>query len=98
MITENLVLYSDFKKKLKHLSIDNEIYVSVMLTNGAKYVLSNNLGIKKANFDDYEPFTMKIDEELKKDIKSFCKMNNVKIKDFWNTVASITIKKEGEFN
>ena len=41
---------------------------------------------------------MKIDEELKKDIKSFCKMNNVKIKDFWNTVASITIKKEGEFN
>ena len=97
MITENLVLYSDFKRKLKHLSIDNNIYVSTMLIDGAQYVLKNDLYIKKANFETYEPFTMKIDEDLKKDIKSFCKENNVKIKDFWNTVALITIEKEGEF-
>ncbi len=98
MITENLVLYSDSKKKLKHLSIDKDIYVSTMLVNGAKYVLDNRLEVKKASSDSYEPFTMKIDEDLKRDIKLFCKLSEVKIKDFWNTVALIVIKKEGEFN
>lgn len=98
MITENLVLHPDSKKKLKHLSIDKDIYVSVMLINGAKYVLKNNLKLKRTLFSNYDPFTMKIDENLKKEIKVFCKENDLRIKDFWNAIALIAIEKEGEFN
>lgn len=88
MITENIVLRSDYKKDLKHLSIDMDIYVSEMLVNSAKYILSNDLEVHQTSKDfQYENFTMKIEEDLKSKIKQFCKNQDVKIKDFWNEAA-----------
>ena len=42
LITENIVLRSDYKKELKHLSIDTGIYVSKMLIDEAEIILKNN--------------------------------------------------------
>lgn len=95
MITENIVLESSLKKQLKHLSIDNGLHVSTMLIDGAKYFLSTNSNIVPALFDSEEAFTMKIDEGLKQEIKTFCAEKDIRIKDFWNEVAHIVIKKEG---
>ena len=97
MITENIVLKSESKKQLKHLSIDNDIYVSTMLIDAAKYILNNDKKVVKLTYDECEPFTMKIDEGLKDQIKQFCKEKDVKIKDFWNEAADIAIQKEGVF-
>ncbi len=95
MITENIVLETNLKKQLKHLAIDKNIYVSTMLINGARYFLDNNKKVAQTFFDEYEPFTMKIDENLKKEIKDFCIQKDVRIKDFWNEVAYIVVESEG---
>lgn len=97
MITENIVLKSTSKRQLKHLSIDNDIYVSTMLVDAAKYILNNEKKVMRLSYDDCEPFTMKINEDLKTEIKQFCQENDVKIKDFWNEAADIAIQKEGVF-
>ena len=97
MITENIVLKSESKKQLKHLSIDKDIYVSIMLTNAAEYILHNDTKVVRLTYDDCEPFTMKIDKDLKDQIKQFCYEKDVKIKDFWNEAADIAIQKEGVF-
>ena len=97
MITENIVLKSESKKQLKHLSIDKNIYVSTMLIDAAKYILRNDKKVMRLTYNDCEPFTMKIDENLKIQIKQFCHEKDVKIKDFWNEAADIAINKEGVF-
>ena len=97
MITENIVLDSDLKRDLKHLSIDIDKYVSLMLVDGAKYILDNNVNVKKIIANSYEPFTMKIDEGLKNKIKIFCKNEDIRIKDFWNEAGFIAIEKGGMF-
>lgn len=98
MITENVMLRSDLKKQLQHLSIDTDKYISTMLIDGAKYILHNNTKISKiSSSDDCVQFTMKIDAELKNKIKGFCLDKDVKIKDFWNESAYIVLSKEGVF-
>lgn len=97
MITENIVLRSDSKKQLKHLGIDKDAHVSDMLIEGAIFLLENDFAAHDFIYDDCVGFTMKIDENLKKQIKQFCKNKGIKIKDFWNEVADITIKMGGEF-
>lgn len=97
MITENIVLRSDYKRDLKHLSIDTDKYVSLMLIDAAKQILKNNTNIIATSPDyNYEPFTMKIDKELKKEIKMFCFEKSIKIKDFWNEAAYVAINTESE--
>lgn len=97
MITENIVLRSDSKKQLKHLGIDKNVHVSDMLVNGAIFVLKNDFAVHDFVYEDCEGFTMKIDQDLKRQIKQFCKDKGIKIKDFWNEVADITIKMNGDF-
>lgn len=96
VITENIVLESDFKNKLKHLSIDEDVYVSTMLISGAKDILSNNYNVRQTISESYDPFTMKIEDSLKAEIKEFCSDRKIRIKDFWNEAAYIAIKKFGE--
>lgn len=98
MITENIVLEANLKKQLKHLAIDKDIHVSTMLINGARYFLDNNKKVTQTFFNEYEPFTMKIDENLKKEIKDFCIQKDVRIKDFWNEVAYVVVESEGVIN
>lgn len=98
MITENIVLEANLKKQLKHLAIDKDIHVSTMLINGARYFLDNNKKVAQTFFDEYEPFTMKIDANLKKEIKDFCIQKDVRIKDFWNEVAYVVVESEGVIN
>lgn len=96
MITENVMLRSDLKKQLQHLSIDTDKYISTMLLDGAKYILNNNIKISEiSSTDNCVQFTMKIDANLKNEIKSFCFDKNVKIKDFWNESAYIVLNKKG---
>lgn len=97
MITENIVLRSDSKKQLKHLGIDKNAHVSDMLIEGAIYLLKNDFTAHDFIYDDCEGFTMKIDKDLKSEIKQFCKDKGIKIKDFWNEVADITIQMQGDF-
>lgn len=98
MITENIVLEANLKKQLKHLAIDKDIHVSTMLINGARYFLDNNKKVTQTFFNEYEPFTMKIDANLKKEIKDFCIQKDVRIKDFWNEVAYVVVESEGVIN
>lgn len=93
MITENIVLRSDYKRDLKHLSIDTGEYVSVMLINAAKQILLDNKDITPAPSDyDYDPFTMKLDKDFKREIKTFCLDKSIKIKDFWNEAAYMIVR------
>lgn len=95
MITENIVLQSDLKKELKHLAIDKDTHVSLMLMDGAKYVLDNNKKVERIDFDSYEAFTMRIDKVFKLRIRQFCNENDIRMKDFWNEVAHIIVKTKG---
>lgn len=96
MITENIILRLDLKKKLKHLAIDNDTHVSLMLIDGADFVMNGNKPVPEVSSeDDFEAFTMKIDKEFKGKIKEFCRQQDVKIKDFWNEVAYIVVEMEG---
>lgn len=98
MITENVMLRSDLKKQLQHLSIDTDKYISVMLIEGAKYILYNDTEVSRVSVNDAcIQFTMKIDENLKNRIKDFCSDKEVKIKDFWNESAYIVLQKKGVF-
>lgn len=98
MITENVMLRSDLKKQLQHLSIDKDEYISLMLIKGAKYILQEDKRISELNLDEnYLQFTMKIDESLKDRIKEFCSEREIKIKAFWNEAAYIVIQKNGDF-
>ena len=96
MITENIVLESDLKNKLKHLSIDEGIYVSTMLVSGAEDILEEGYGVRQTISESYDPFTMKIEDSLKTEIKKFCSDRKIRIKDFWNEAAYIAIQKYGE--
>ena len=94
MITENIVLRSDYKKELKHLSIDTGIYVSKMLIDEAEIILKNNKQVSATSSDySYDPFTMRLDKMFKRDIKTFCLNKNTKIKDFWNEAAYMAIRR-----
>lgn len=98
MITENVMLRSDLKKQLQHLSIDVDKYISIMLIEGAQYILDNDVNVSKVSVDDTcIQFTMKIEEELKNRIKVFCLDKEIKIKDFWNESAYIVLQKKGVF-
>lgn len=98
MITENVMLRSELKKQLQHLSIDTNKYISVMLIEGAEYILQNNTQVSEVSVNDIcDQFTMKIDEELKHRIKSFCVERDFKIKDFWNESAYIALQNGGVF-
>lgn len=98
MITENVMLRSDLKKQLQHLSIDTDKYISVMLIEGAKYILYNDAEVSRVSINDTcVQFTMKIDEILKDRIKDFCSEKEIKIKDFWNESAYIVLQKKGVF-
>lgn len=98
MITENVMLRSDLKKQLQHLSIDTDKYISVMLIEGAKYILYNDVEVSRVSINDTcVQFTMKIDEILKDRIKDFCSEKEIKIKDFWNESAYIVLQKKGVF-
>ena len=93
MITENIILNSDLKKKLKHLSIDINQHVSTMLTMYAEKILEEDYYIHLTSSDEeYESFTMKIDEDLKNSIRVFCMKRGVKMKDFWNEAAFMLIQ------
>lgn len=99
MITENIMLRSDLKKGLKHLSIDKDKYVSSMLISGAYDLMDKNRTVQSSKYyNDFDSFTMKIDKELKDLIKTFCSEKDVKIKDFWNEVAIIVLENDGEFD
>lgn len=94
MITENIVLEKDIKKSLKHLAIDKDTHVSLLLVEEANNIIENDKTLLEVNYGDMESFTMKIDQELKTKIKMFCRDKGIKIKDFWNNAARIII--EGE--
>ena len=92
------MLRSDLKKQLQHLSIDTDKYISVMLIEGAKYILYNDAEVSRVSINDTcVQFTMKIDEILKDRIKDFCSEKEIKIKDFWNESAYIVLQKKGVF-
>lgn len=98
MITENVMLRSDLKKQLQHLSIDTDKYISTMLIDGAEYILQNDIKISEiSSTGDCVQFTMKIDADLKNKIKGFCLDREVRIKDFWNESAYIVLRKKGVF-
>ena len=99
MITENIILKEEYKKELKHISVDTNIPVATMLIACAAYILEEDRDIDKFHRkEQYDQFTMKIDEDLKSKIKDFCKEKEIRIKDFWNESAkmAINISKEGD--
>lgn len=87
MITENIVMDKEIKKKLKHLAIDQNTHVSLMLVDKADKMIKYDANVPDFNSDSIESFTMKIDEDLKRRIKVFCKDKDIRIKDFWNEAA-----------
>ena len=76
------------------MAIDNDRSVTSILIEEAMQILNNNMDILPfPSDDDYQTFTMKIDKDFKKTIKRFCLKKNIRIKDFWNEAAVMSLQK-----
>lgn len=81
---ENIELSSQLKHDFKVMSTKENKYMKDLILEEAKNILDSNLSIPSLErSEDYTSLIISIPEDLKDEIKNYCSINDVRIRDFW---------------
>ena len=81
---ENIELSSQLKHDFKVMSTKENKYMKDLILEEAREILDSNLSIPSVDrSEQYTSLIISIPENLKQEIKDYCSMNDVRIRDFW---------------
>lgn len=83
---ENIELSSRDKIQLKTISAQQVMHMKDMLINEAKTIIKNNDDIPRVDRENEANRTsliIKVDDNFKNEIKNYCDLKSVRIRDFW---------------
>lgn len=93
---ENIELNSADKIQLKTISAQKVMHMKDMLTNEANTIIKNNDDIPRVEREqeaNRSSLIIKIDDDLKNDIRNYCDIKSVRIRDFWVECVNRIIKR-----
>lgn len=83
---ENIELKNSDKIKLKTVAAQKEAHMKNLLLDEAHLIIDNNYSVPRVDREEEAnraSLIIKIDDDFKEDIKTFCDVHSVRIRDFW---------------
>lgn len=83
---ENIELKDTDKIKLKTISAQKVTHMKDLLLNEARLIIDNDDIVPRTNRENSEDRTsliIKVDDDFKDEIKRFCGVHSIRIRDFW---------------
>lgn len=83
---ENIELKDTDKIQLKTISAQEVKHMKDLILDEARVVIDNNYDVPRVDREEEENRTsliIKIDDSFKDEIKMFCDVHSVRIRDFW---------------
>lgn len=96
VMQENIELNSQDKIRLKTISAQQVKHMKDMLLEEAKVIMENGDDIPRVEREDESnrsSLIIKLDESLKDEIKVYCGVKSVRIRDFWVECVQRIIKR-----
>ena len=93
---ENIELNRDVKIKLKTISVQKSEHMRDLIVNKAHEIIDNGDDIPRTErYDDRASLIIEVKDDFKHEIKTFCNIKDVRIRDFWVECVNRVI---GEYN
>ena len=97
MTLENIELATENKKKIKIISAKKDIPMKQLIVTEARSILDNNEIVPcVSREEDRSCLIIDIPKTFKDEIKNFCELHDVRIRDFW--VECVNRINQGENN
>ena len=83
---ENIELKDSDKIKLKTVAAKEVTHMKDMLVKEGRIIIDNNYNVPRVEREDSEnraSLIIKIDDSFKNEIKLFCEVHSIRIRDFW---------------
>ena len=81
---ENIELSSQLKHDFKVMSTKENKYMKDLILEEAREILDFNLTVPSLErSENYTSLIVSIPEDLKEEVKNYCSLNDVRIRDFW---------------
>ena len=83
---ENIELKDTDKIKLKTVSAQKVTHMKDLVLNEAHLIVENNYEVPRVEREeetDRTSLIIKVDDNFKDEIKTFCELHSVRIRDFW---------------
>jgi len=81
---ENIELNSDVKIKLKTISVQKSEHMRDMIVSQAHKIIDNNEFVPRTERDeDRTSLIISVKNDFKEEIKTFCSLKDIRIRDFW---------------
>lgn len=86
VMQENIELNDKDKIKLKMISAQKVTHMKDLIIKEAHYVIDNNEPVPRVKREDEHnrvSLIIKVDDDFKEKIKTFCDVHSIRIRDFW---------------
>ena len=81
---ENIELGSNLKHDFKVMSSKEGIFMKDLIITEARDILSSDYTVPSIDREEnYTSLIINVSEDLKEEIKSYCNMNDIRLRDFW---------------
>ena len=83
---ENIELKNTDKIQLKTISAQKVTHMKDLILNEAHYIIENNCNVPRVDREEEKNRTsliIKVDDDFKEEIKNYCDVHSVRIRDFW---------------
>ena len=83
---ENIELKDTDKIKLKTVSAQQVTHMKDLILEEAHLIIENNYSVPRVKREDEENRTsliIKVNDDFKDEIKTFCGVHSIRIRDFW---------------
>lgn len=81
---ENIELNKKIKVELKTISVQHSKHMRDLIIEEAHKIIDNNDDIPRVDRDDNRTsLIIEVSDSFKKDIKNYCELKDVRIRDFW---------------
>lgn len=94
---ENIEIGFQLKHDFKVMSTENNIYMKDLILNEAREILDSGSMVHQFDREDeYTSLIIDISPDLKDEIKYYCNVNKVRIRDFWMECIQQSMRRYNE--
>lgn len=96
---ENIELKDSDKIKLKTVAAKNVTHMKDLLLEEARLIIENDYNIPRVDREDEKDrasLIIKVDDDFKDEIKTFCSVRSVRIRDFWVECVQRVLRRYNE--
>lgn len=93
---ENIELKNTDKTNLKVISAHQMTHMKDLVLNEARLIVDNNYNVPRVEREEEKDRTsliIKIDDSFKDEIKTFCGVHSIRIRDFWVECVQRVLRK-----